>query len=272
MWVANIYKLLPQIIPLFPTNIRTFIDLFGGGFNVGINVDAEEIVYNDIQTQVVYFLECLKASDAQELLKEIDGYIEQYQLTKENKEGYLALREEYNSGDEKTPMKFYTLLCYSFNNQIRFNSKSEYNMPFGKGRSSFNPALRQKFVDFHAAICKKNCYFVNMPFHNFLDIKDGYLSKEDFVYCDPPYFNSLATYNENGGWTEENERYLLDSLDYLDGEGVKFALSNNLKLENKVLDKWKDKYNVHYLNGDYSNCNYHKKDKSRDIEVLITNY
>ena len=46
----------------------------------------------------------------------------------------------------------------------------------------------------------------------------------------------------------------------------------NLKYDNPILDKWKDKYNVHYLNGHYSNCNYQKKDKSKDIEVLISNY
>ena len=64
---------------------------------------------------------------------------------------------------------------------------------------------------------------------------------------------------------------MLDFLDIVDRHG-NFALSNNLKYKNPFLDKWKDKYNVHYLNSDYSNCNYQKKDKSQDIEVLITNY
>lgn len=34
----------------------------------------------------------------------------------------------------------------------------------------------------------------------------------------------------------------------------------------------KNGFVIHYLNGGYGNCNYHKKDKSEDIEVLITNY
>jgi len=29
------FKLLPQILPLFPSNIDIFVDLFAGGFNVG---------------------------------------------------------------------------------------------------------------------------------------------------------------------------------------------------------------------------------------------
>ena len=44
------YKLLKQLIPLFPEKINTFIDLFGGGFNVGINVSANRIIYNDLYT------------------------------------------------------------------------------------------------------------------------------------------------------------------------------------------------------------------------------
>lgn len=43
------FKLLPQILPLFPDNINTFIDLFTGGCNVGVNVEANKIVCNDIE-------------------------------------------------------------------------------------------------------------------------------------------------------------------------------------------------------------------------------
>lgn len=116
---------------------------------------------------------------------------------------------------------------------------------------------------------KRNVFFSNISFEkfNFDELKKG-----DFVYADPPYFNSVASYNEQGGWNEEREKALLMNLDELNQKGIYFALSNNLKYDNPYLDEWKDKYNVHYLNGDYSNCNYHKIDRSKDCEVLITNY
>ena len=166
-------------------------------------------------------------------------------------------------------MVFYTLVCYAFNNQIRYNKSGQFNMPFGKDRSSFNPTLRKKFVDFVEALHNKNCSFSN---NDFRDFDFSSLGTDDFVYADPPYFNSVAAYNENGGWTEDDERSLLEKLDELNAQGVKFALSNNLKYENPILKEWLKKYTVHYLNADYSNCNYHKKDKSPDVEVLITNY
>lgn len=267
-YVGGKYKLLNQIIPLFPEEINTFVDLFGGGFNVGCNVKAEHVVYNDILKEVVDLLRYIQGNNTETLLSEIDDYINTYSLSKENKDGYLALRTDYNSGI-RTPIKFYTLLCYAFNNQIRFNSKGEYNMPFGKNRSSFNPSLRKKFIDFSDSIHTLNCTFLNVSFDKF-DFST--LTEKDFIYVDPPYYNSVASYNENGGWTEENEKTLLEILDLINDNHIKFALSNNLKYENPLLDEWKNKYTVHYLNGNYSNCNYQKKDKSKDMEVLITNY
>lgn len=213
-------------------------------------------------------MEYLKETDIEQLLSEIDSIISNYGLSKENAQGFSDLRNAYNFGDN-SPIMFYTMICYAFNYQIRFNNNGKYNMPFGKNRSSFNPALRQKFIAFVDALHSKNCIFINQQFYDFdyLSINPG-----DFVYCDPPYYNSVAAYNENGGWSDDNEKRLLDILDALDTRGIRFALSNNLKYENPRLDKWKNKYNVHYLNGDYSNCNYHKIDRSKDIEVLITNY
>ena len=36
-YIDGKHKILKKIIPLFPKKINTFVDLFGGGFNVGIN-------------------------------------------------------------------------------------------------------------------------------------------------------------------------------------------------------------------------------------------
>ena len=262
-YVGGKYKLLPQIIPLFPNNINTFIDLFGGGFNVGINVKAEHLIYNDTCKQVIELLEYLKAKGLDNCLTEIESLIKKFKLTKENQEGFNEIREYYNNKN-RNPLVFYTMVCYSFNYQIRFNQQGRYNMPFGKNRSSFNPTLRIKFIDFCNTLHNKDVTFLNKSFNDF-DFSD--LDSDDFVYCDPPYFNSVAAYNEQNGWTEQSEKELLGLLDRLDSYKIRFALSNNLKYENHLLEQWKNKYNVHYLNGDYSNCNYQKKDKSKDIEV-----
>lgn len=265
-YVGGKYKLLNQIIPLFPNDIDVFVDLFGGGFNVGINVNAEIVIYNDSITQLTELLKYFYLNNIEDILHKIDKIISEYKLDKDNPDGYLQLREYYNN-ENKDPVVLYTLICYAFNNQMRFNSKGEFNMPFGK--RCFNPVLRKRLIDFISQLHKGWYGFLNCDFRKLQNLE---LTNKSLVYCDPPYYNSIATYNENGGWTEQDERDLLNMLDILHNRGIKFALSNNLKYDNPLLAEWKDKYNVHYLDGDYRNCNYQKKDKSKDNEVLITNY
>ena len=69
---------------------------------------------------------------------------------------------------------------------------------------------------------------------------------------------------------------LFNILDELNNKGVKFALSNVIKHkgnENQSLINWMKKYNVHYLDFNYKNSNYHSKNTDREtVEVLITNY
>ncbi len=272
------FKLLPQLLEIFPKDINTFVDLFAGGGNVAVNVSAKRIVYNDAMYQVPEMLQEFKSVGVERCLERIDRYIEEYQLSKENKEGYLKLRKQYNEPfnvefSVQDPLMLYTLICYSFNNQIRFNNKQEYNMPFGKDRSSFNPALREKFIAFVNRLQEIDIEFRSKDFRK-LNIEK--LGAEDFVYCDPPYLITVASYNENGGWGEQVERELLNKLDGLNEVGVRFALSNILESKgksNEILKAWAEKYRVIYLDSDHSNCSYHRKDKtSRDVEVLIVNY
>ena len=120
------------------------------------------------------------------------------------------------------------------------------------------------------------CTDIAVMSDNFVDIDFSDFDEHDLLYFDPPYLNSVGSYNDGKrgfeGWDSYYEQELLDLLDQLETQGARFALSNNLKYENPYLDKWKSKYNIHYLDGDYSNCNYQKIKKGKDVEVLITNY
>ncbi len=269
-YVGGKYKLLSQILPLFPDKIETFIDLFGGGANISVNVKADKIVYNDINIRVVQILETLKKERVQSLLRYIDSIIEKYKLSKTNAEGFIELRKAYNSQEYKDPIILYTLICYAFNYQIRFNSKGEYNMPFGKDRSSFNDTLRKKFISFVKRLHNINIIFTNSDFEEYYNLD---IDENDFVYCDPPYLDSTAVYNENGGWTQDNENALYNYLNYLTNKNIKWALSNDLAVNKMAYIFAKEmKYNIHYLEANYGNCNYHKKNRNKGQEVLITNY
>jgi len=269
------YKLLPYILPAFPQEIDTFVDLFAGGFNVGINVVANKIICNDHITYLIELFEYFHESDINDLLNKIRERIEAYNLSLTNIEGYNRLRENYNK--QRNILDLFILTCFSFNHQIRFNSKHCFNTPFGKERSSYNKRIEENLILFCQALNKTEIQFQNK---DFLDVDLSRLTPKDLVYCDPPYLISTGSYNDGKrgfkDWTEIEEVQLLSLLDELDSKNIKFALSNVLYhkgLTNHLLIDWSQKYNTLFLDKTYSNCSYHFKEKdAKTVEVLITNY
>jgi modification methylase fokI len=263
------YKILDKIIPKFPSEINTFVDLFSGGFNVGINVEANRIICNDNINYLIELYEYIKETETEELILKIKQITNKYELNKTNKEGYLKLRNEYNLS--KKPILLFILICFSFNHMIRFNNDYQFNVSFGKDRSEYNMRIEENLKIFSETLKQKEIIFTSLDFFN-VDLSE--LGKEDFVYYDPPYLISDTSYNKN--WTEKEEKELLEILDILNARNIKFALSNVLYhkgQENKILAEWSQKYKIHYIDISYSNCNYQLKDReNKSVEVLVTNY
>lgn len=274
-YIGGKYKLLDFLFEIFPDDINTFVDLFAGGFNVGINVPAKKIICNDHISYLIELYKYLELTSAEDVIKEIKERIEEFQLTKQNIVGYHSLRDRYNSN--KDIVDFFVLTFYSFNHQIRFNNSQKFNTPFGKERSSYNASIEKNLILFCDALKKKNIVFYH---DDFLCVDLKSLGKNDLVYCDPPYLISTGSYNDGKrgfkDWTDLEEHQLLDLLDHLNEQGVRFALSNVLYhkgLSNDLLIEWSKKYRVYYLDKSYSNCSYHFKEKNaKTVEVVITNF
>ena len=273
-YIGNKYKLLSQIVPLFPDDIDTFVDLFCGGLDISLNVSCDLRYSNDKEVHIIDFYKNLQNITGEDLDKKLLEVINKYSLSITNAEGYNALRADYNKHNNKEEwVLFYALIAYSFNHQIRYNSKEDFNMPFGKNRSCYNPTLQKRVIEFANRI-DNTYHFSNLDFRKFVF---NNMTSRSFVYADPPYLITTATYNENGGWGEQDERDLLKLLDIISDKGIKFGISNVLSQngkENEILQKWSEKYKVHHLDFNYSNSSYHRKDRDTEgtDEVFICNY
>ena len=80
------YKLLPQILPLFPQDINMFVDLFCGACNVGINVQAKKIICNDSESHVIDLMNTISKMNSDDVCNSIFKIIDKYNLSKTNKE------------------------------------------------------------------------------------------------------------------------------------------------------------------------------------------
>lgn len=288
-YTGSKFRLLPQILPLFPKDIGTMVDLFCGGASVGVNVSAKHIVLNDRLKELVKILALLKRESIESLLGQIECIITDFHLSDSakfgykfyhcdstkglssyNKAGFSHLKNAYN--DDKDALKLFVLIIYAFNNQIRFNSKGEFNLPCGK--RDFNAKMRQKLKNFVQAMQSKN---ISLQSKDFREFDSWILDKQSLVYIDPPYLLANAGYNENGGWSERDEKDLLDFINSLDCRGVKFALSNVLfhkGKEHKILATWlkaNPKFHTHFLDFSYKFCNYQTK-RAESSEVLVVNF
>lgn len=289
------YKLLPQILPLFPKDADKVVDLFCGGCNVGININCNKVLFNDANNYLMGLLDIFRRLSKTEIFEWIYETIDKYNLSlvsrygyqyygcesskglgNYNKEGYNKLREDFNSKsmqDDEYYLMLYLLIVYSFNNQLRFNKKGEFNLPVGK--RDFNAKMQSKLENFIDRIKNGDYDFTNKDFREIS--QDDYTDKS-FFYADPPYLITCATYNEQAGWTEDDERDLLVYLENLDKKGIRFALSNVLESKgkkNEILLSWikkHKKFKVIPLDYNYLNSNYHTKRDGVTKEVLVVNY
>lgn len=262
------------LLDKFPKGIDTFYDMFAGSASVALNVDANNYVINDINSHVYDLYKMFKEKTADTIIEHIEYLISLFDLNKTNcnyddkdrdkyNTNYLKLREYANKTNDI--LDFYTLIFHSFNYLFRFNSEGKFNAPFGQ----------RFFREEHKRFIEDGCHFfsqdsVKLTNLDFRNINISNMTKNDFVYLDPPYFDCRANYNERNGWLADSENGLHDFCDKLDKQGIKFAMSNVAKIagqENKQLLDWVRINN--YSITEFTDCiNY----TACSNEVLITNY
>jgi DNA adenine methylase len=115
-------------------------------------------------------------------------------------EHYYQCRERFNElirqGNEigsDTALLLYYLNKTCFNGLMRFNSRGEFNVPFGKYK---NVNYRTDFLDHHSA-------FSNWQF-TCKDFESLSTKSTDFIFADPPYDDGFTGYSKEGfSWADQ---------------------------------------------------------------------
>lgn len=283
-YMGNKRRLIGRgLVELFPENIGVFYDLFGGSGVVSLNTNANKHVLNELDNNVFGLYKSIRNNEPSVIIDHIEKRIDEFGLPRKSthskntseeereyyKEKYMKFRSYYN--ENRSPLDLFVLMNYCMSQTMRFNQSGGFNMPFGSDRF-IKEDHSIRYYNFHEFLNKKETLITN---RSYLEFDVGNYSVDDFVYLDPPYMNTIATYNESGKWTSEDQTKLLEYCLKLDRAGIKFAMSNifkNRSFHNKDLIKWcEDKnFNVYDFKGfNYSNFG---KAKSDSKEVLITNY
>ena len=289
-YVGDKYKLLKEIKPYFPNKIDNFFEPFVGGGSVFLNVEANNYYLNDIDKNVYnlhlflksqvenknFFNQVLEVAKKYNLSRSFYEDIVPKELKKEYKKTYYSkfnqigfnkLKQQFNSQTKKDYFILYLLVIYGFNRIIRFNSKGEFNVPVGN--VDFNKNVKMALLNYFEFMKNNKVKFENKDFKKFLD--NYQLKKEDFIYFDPPYLITFSEYNKL--WNEKKEKELLELLDSLNKNNIKFAISNVVFYKgkkNNLFIEWMKNYNVKKIKSNY--ISYHDNSIKNFEEVLVLNY
>lgn len=263
-YTGSKYSILNEITKVLPKHISTFIDIMGGAFNVGVNVVAEKVIYNEFLPHTFNIIKTLLNEDSCYIINKVETIINDFKLEKSNKENYILLRNDYNN--TKDIYKLFVLHMYCFQNQMRFNGKLEFNSPVGN--CSYNTTLTERIQKF---IPRSNNYKLFNLSYKDIDISN--LDKDSVFYFNPPYFITNATYNDGKrgfvGWNADEETKLLEYITFLHENGFKFILSNVIyhnENTNYILAEWVKTHKFNVVNIDNVGA------KNTRDEVIITNY
>ncbi len=188
-WAGGKRWLVPQLKPLWDAHRhRRLVEPLCGGLAITLGLTPTYALLNDINPHLVNFYRWLK-----------DGLVVTIPMHNDA-ESFYAHRTRFNQlikqGKENTKEAaelFYYLNRTCFNGLCRFNSKGEFNVPFGKYKQINYTTDFSGYVHTFAPWDFTVGDFEAIP-----------LRADDFVYADPPYDVEFTQYSkENFGWDEQ---------------------------------------------------------------------
>ena len=114
-YIGGKARILDQILPFMPAEIDTFVDLFCGGCNVGMNVKAGHTIYTDTSKPLIGLIKALRRMSNKTIIARINALIDEFGFSRTrdhdfayyggganlgvsvyNREKFLRLRERFN--------------------------------------------------------------------------------------------------------------------------------------------------------------------------------
>ena len=259
-WVGGKTQSLEYILPRIPKDYNRYFDPFMGGGAIPITLQPKNLIANDKNPELVNFYNVIKYN-----LLEFLEYID-FMDFKYTKEEFLSIRNMDRSSqylevsNMNKAVRFLYLNKTSFNGLYRVNNKGYYNTSFGN-------YSKVKLFDLDN-ITKVSEYLKTFAIYN-VDYSEvlSWVDKNDFVYLDPPYYNTFTNYN-SGGFCEPHHQYLFDYCKRLNDVGAKFLMSNS---DYPFIRGLYSEFNIEEIPSRRSiNCDGSKRGSI--TELLISNY
>lgn len=209
-WTGSKRTIAGEIVSVFPENYDVYYEPFVGGGSILYELNPSKATCGDICEPLVGIWKLIRDNP-----DELIAYYRQEwkRLQDEGPDVYYEIRDKFN--ETKDPKHLFFLSRTCVNGLIRFNSDGEFNNSFHLSRPGINPKRMGPIITEWSRDIQ-NIKFYPMDYkETTTDASEG-----DFVYLDPPYFNTTSRYYGSIDY----ERFL-NFLKDLNDHGIKYALS-----------------------------------------------
>jgi DNA adenine methylase len=188
-WAGGKRWLVPHLSPLWkPFSKRRLVEPFCGALAITVNLVPERALLNDLNPHLIHFLQWLKRGLNVTLWMENDR-----ELFYVHRKRFNELIHEGKADTAEAASLFYYLNRTGFNGLCRFNSRGEFNVPFGQ----------YKTINYIRDFSAYQRVFANWEF-TAVDFEAIPLETGDFVYADPPFDVEFTQYaKEPFGWEDQ---------------------------------------------------------------------
>ncbi len=269
--IPNIEKYIPQFE-------GRYIEPFFGGGAMYFYLEPKKAIINDINSKLMDFYNGVK-NDYPHLrteLTEIEKIYEENRLhfdslkkihptehvEDKNEALYYSIRDMYNGLKEKTysdALIYFFINKTAYSGMIRYNSKGEFNVPFGRYHHLNTAMVSQK----HSALLS-NSQIYNKDYKDIFDMT----SADDFMFLDPPYdcvFSDYGNKEYKDGFNDDSHRKLASDFKNLGCKTLMVIGKTKLTEElygNMIVGEYPKKYAVNIRNRFQAAANH----------ILVANY
>lgn len=237
-------KLVPWIKEVAPKVKGKWIEPFFGTGVVAFNSGYKKAILNDTNPHIINFYKGIQENKITAPLMRQYLETEGKLLSKAADNGYehyRKIRDRFNK--DFSPFDFIFLSRAGFNGMMRFGKKGNWNIPFCKKPDRFAQSYVTKICNQVSNVSKiikpaPDWTFYNKSFADIIPLA----TKDDIIYCDPPYFGRYVDYYN--GWTEQDEELLFNLLSKTKAKIILSTWHHNDWRENEMITKFWSKFNI----------------------------